>query len=77
VADATAVPDQKVREPAPVGARDDALQVTLDLDRIFVAGQAEPLRQTANMCIHHNSLRAAELRGDHVRRLARDAGKPQ
>src|SRR4029077_13835108 len=43
VADAAAVPDQEVREAAPVGARNEPDEVALDLHGILLARRAEPL----------------------------------
>ena len=76
VADAAAVPDEEVREARPVRARHDALEVALDLHRIVVSRQPEPLREPAHVRVDDDALRVPELGGDDVRGLARDAGKP-
>ena len=71
------MPDEQVREPRPVGTRDDALEITLDLHRILVPRQAEALREPSDVRVHHDALRVTELGCHDVGRLARDAGKPQ
>src|SRR6266508_2534115 len=71
-ADAPAVPDQQVRKAAPVLARDEANEVPLDLHRIFVAREAEALRETANVSVDNDPLSLAELGGDDVGGLACD-----
>ena len=73
VADAAAVPDQQVREAGPVGARHEPDEVALDLDRILLPRQPEPLREAADVRVDDDPLRLAELGRDDVRRLARDA----
>ena len=75
VADAPAVPDQQVREAVPVRARDEPHQVALDLHRILLPRQPEPLREPPHVRVDDDPLRVAELGGDDVRRLARDAGQ--
>ena len=77
VADPAAVPDQQVREAAPVRPRNELHQVALDLDRILVPRQPEALRKPAHVRVDHDALRVAELGRDDVGRLARDAGQPQ
>jgi len=37
------VPDEEMRETSPVGSRDDALEIALDLHGIVVASQAKAL----------------------------------
>ena len=69
------MPDQQVRNDPPVLARDDPLEVALDLDRVVLPRQAEPLREPADVRVDDDPLRLAELGGDDVGRLARDAGK--
>ena len=76
VADAAAVPDQEVREAGPVRPRHDPLEVALDLHRVFLARQPEPLREPPDVRVDHDALRVAELGGDDVRGLSRDAGQP-
>src|SRR6266566_1348541 len=46
--------------------------LALDLDRIFLARQPEPLREAPDVGVDDDSLRLAELSGDDVRRLPRD-----
>ena len=65
-----------MRETRPVGPRDDLLEVALDLDRVLLPGQPEPLREAANVRVDDDALRVPELGGDDVRRLAGNAGKP-
>ena len=77
VADAAAVPDQQVREASPVVARHELHQVALDLHRILLPREAEPLRQPADVRVDDDALRVAALGRDDVRRLARDARQPQ
>jgi hypothetical protein len=60
-ADAPAVPDEQVRENAPVLERHEALQVALDLDRVFLPREAEPLREAPHVRIDDDALRVAEL----------------
>jgi len=60
-ADAPAVPDQQVWEDAPVLARHEALQVTLDLDRVVLPREAEPLREPPHVGVDDDALRVAEL----------------
>ena len=67
------MPDQQVREPSPVLARHQLHEVALDLHRIFLLRQPEPLRQPSDVRVDDDPLRAAELRRHDVRRLARDA----
>src|SRR4051812_38050561 len=74
-AHAAAVPDQEVREDAPVLARDEPLDVAFDLHRVVLLRQAEPLRKAADVRVHDDSLRIAELGRDDVRGLARDSGQ--
>src|SRR5215475_11682649 len=74
-ANAPAVPDQQVREDAPVLARDEPLQVALDLDRVVLSRQAESLRETPHVRVDDDPLRVAELGRDDVRGLAGDAGQ--
>jgi hypothetical protein len=66
------VPDEQVRKDAPVLARNEALQVALDLDRVVLSCQAEPLGETAHVGVDDDALGVTELRRDHVRRLACD-----
>src|SRR6266508_4085307 len=67
------VPDEEMREPPPVGARDEPLEVPLDLDGIVLAREAKPLREPAHVRVDDDPLRLSELRGDDVRRLPRNA----
>ena len=69
------MPDKQVRKPAPVLARHEPDEIALDLHRILLPREAEPLREPADVRVHHDSLRAAELRRDDVCRLARDTGQ--
>src|SRR5712692_1383623 len=75
-ADTAAVPDQKVREAAPVLTRHELHQVALDLHRILLLGEAEPLREPAHVRVDHDALRLADLCRHHVGRLTRYAGEP-
>jgi len=68
------VPDQQVRENAPVLARHEALQVALDLDRVVLLGETEPLREAPHVRIDDDALGVAELGRDDVRCLAGDSG---
>ena len=77
VADAPAVPDQQVREPRPVVARHELHQVALDLHRILLLREAEPLREPAHVRVDDDPARIAELRRDDVRRLARNPRQPK
>src|SRR5205814_4149325 len=77
VADPPPVPDQKVREAGPVLARHDLHQVALDLDRILLLREPEPLREPAHVRVHHDALGVPALRGDDVRGLACYTGEPQ
>src|SRR6266550_8402736 len=74
-ADAPAVPDQQVREAAPVLARHEPDQIALDLDRILLTRQPQALRQPPDVRVHDDPLRSAELRGNDVGGLPRDAGQ--
>ena len=62
VADPAAVPDQQVREARPVRPRHEPHQVALDLHRILLAGEAEPLRQPADVRVDDDPLRVARAR---------------
>jgi len=66
------VPDEKVREASPVRARDDSLQVALDLHRVFLAGQTQALGESANVRIDDDPLRMSELGRDDIRGLSGD-----
>ena len=77
VADAPPVPDQEMRKPVPVGARHDLDEVALDLDRIVLPRQPEPLRDPPHVGVDDDPLRLPELGSDDVGRLARHAGQPQ
>ena len=70
------MPDQQVRENAPLGAQHEALKIALDLHRVVFPCEAEPLREPAHMSVDDDPLWVAELGGDDVRGLARDAGEP-
>src|SRR3954454_18561077 len=72
-ADAPAVPDQQVREDTPVLARDDALEVALDLDGVLLAREAEALREAPDVGVDDDALRLTELGGDDVCGLPRDS----
>jgi hypothetical protein len=52
-------------------------EVALDLHRVVLPRQAEPLREPADVRVDDDPLRLAELGGDDVRRLARDARQAQ
>jgi hypothetical protein len=65
------VPDQLVREHAPVLARNEALEVALDLDRVVLLRQAESLRQAAHVGVDDDALCLAELGRDDVGGLSR------
>ena len=75
IADAAAVPDEEMGEARPVRAWHDALQVALDLHGVLVSRQAKSLRKPAHVGIDDDPLRVAELGGDDVGGLARDAGQ--
>src|SRR5919201_2719789 len=72
-ADSPTVPDQEVREAAPLLARDELLEVELALHRVVLLRQAEPLREPPHVRVDDDPLRVAELRRDDVRRLPRHA----
>jgi hypothetical protein len=55
------VPDEQVREDAPVLARHEPLQVALDLDRVVLPREAEPLREAPHVRIDDDALRVAKL----------------
>src|SRR6266516_4680140 len=75
--DSAAVPDEEVRENAPVLARDDRLEVALDLHRVVLLRQPETLREPAHVRVDDDSLRVPELRGDDVGGLAGDTRQAQ
>src|SRR5712691_3416450 len=56
VAHTAAVPDQEVRKEPPLLARQQPLEVALDLDRVVVARQAEPLREPPHVCVDDDPL---------------------
>ena len=58
----------------PLVAGHEPLQVALDLDRIVLPCETEPLGQPADVGVDDDPLRLAELGGDDVRGLPRDAG---
>ena len=65
----------QVREARPVLARHELHEVALDLHRILLLREAEPLREPPHVRVDDDPLRLAELGRDDVRRLARDAGQ--
>jgi len=69
------VPDQQVREDAPVLAGNEALEVALDLDRVVLLREAEPLREAPYVRVDDDALRVAELGRDDVRSFARHPGQ--
>src|SRR5262249_2700101 len=73
VADAPAVPDQEVREAPPIGARHEPDEVALDLDRILLAREPEPLREAPDVRVDDDALRLTDLGRDAGPRLAADA----
>ena len=70
------MPDEEVREAPPVGARHEPHEIPFDLHGILLPREPEPLRETADVRVDDDSLRLAELRRDHIRRLPRHAGQP-
>jgi len=62
-----------VRKDAPVLARDDALEVALDLHGIVLTRQPQALGESADVRVDDDSLCIAELGGDDVRGFAGDA----
>jgi hypothetical protein len=62
-----------MREARPVGARHHPLEITLDPDGILLSRQTESLREPADVRVHDDALRVAELGRDDIRRLAGDA----
>ena len=70
------MPDQKVREARPVAARNDAHEVALDLRRILLPREPQALRKAADVRVDDDALRRAPFRGDDVRGLPADSGKP-
>ena len=71
------MPDEQVREPSPVRSGNDPLKVALDLDRVLVARQPEPLGEPSDVGVNDDPLGVTELRRDDVRGLAGDSGQPQ
>jgi hypothetical protein len=63
-----------VREDAPALARDELLEVALDLHRVLALREPEALREAAHMRVDDDALGVAELRSHDVRRLASDPG---
>src|SRR5207237_6630594 len=72
---ASTVPDRQVGEQAPVLTGDEPHEVALDLHRILLLREAEPLREAAHVSVDDDALRIPELGRDDVRGLARDAGQ--
>src|SRR5207237_2043324 len=68
-ADSAAVPDEEMREPAPLPPRHDLHQIALDLHGILLAREAEALREPADVRVDDDSLWLAQLGGDDVRSL--------
>ena len=64
-----------MREARPVLARHELHEVALDLHRVLLLRQPEPLRQPPHVRVDDDPLRGPELGGDDVRGLARDAGQ--
>ena len=62
MADAAAVPDQAVREARPLVPRQELHQVLLDLHRIGLRRQAEPLRRAASRGCRRRRPRACRAR---------------
>jgi hypothetical protein len=52
--------------------RHEPLEIALDLHRVLLPRQPEPLREPANVGVDDDPLRLAELGRDDVRRLAGD-----
>src|SRR5581483_2263723 len=77
VADAAAVPDEKVWEPRPVLARHEPDEVALDLHGILLPREREPLREPADVGVDDDSLRGAALGRDDVGGLPRHARELQ
>ena len=73
--DASTVPDQQVGEQAPLLTGDEPHEVALDLHRILLLREAEPLREAAHVRVDDDALRIPELGRDDVRGLARNAGQ--
>ena len=71
------MPDQQVRKARPVRARNELDEIALDLHRILLAREPEPLGQSPDVRVDDDPLRVPELGRDDVRRLPRDAGEPQ
>src|SRR5436190_4307163 len=76
IADAATVPDQEVREAAPVGTRHEPQQIALDLHRVLLAGEPQPLREAPDVRVDHDPLRLPQLSRDDVTGLPRDARQP-
>ena len=77
IAHPAAVPDQQVWEDVPVAPRNQAHQVALDLDRVVLPREPEPLGQPSHVSVDDDPLRLAALGDDDIRGLARHAGKAQ
>src|SRR6478752_4083122 len=56
-ADTPAVPDQEMRKATPVGARHEPDEVALDLHRILLPGEPEPLREAPYVSVDDDPLR--------------------
>jgi hypothetical protein len=66
------VPDEEVREDAPVLAGDEALEVALDPHWVVLLREAEALREPPHVRVDDDSLRLPQFGRDDVRGLARD-----
>jgi len=73
---AASVPDEEMAELGPFGLGHQHHQVLLDLFRVAMAGQAEPMRQARDVGVHHHAnIDGKGVSQDHVRRLAPDAAQ--
>src|SRR6266404_3598970 len=71
---ATAMPDEPVTPVCPMLARHQLHQVELDLHRVLVFCQAEPLRETDHVRVQHDAFVFMEGVAEHyIRRLTPNA----
>jgi hypothetical protein len=70
------MPDQPVAPIRPVLARDQLHQIALDLFRILMFGQAQPLRQSDNVRVYNDAFIFSECVAQHdIRRFSTYSGK--
>jgi len=70
--------DQRVSKLDPIVVGEQSAQILLDLLGIVVLSQAEPARETMDMCINHKSRADPKACSEHnIGRFSRDARKRQ